>query len=116
MRLRFGLKRMLGLVLGAALVLAVYVSYLHTVPWDTAGGMIGWSQAAIESRLGRPAQVVEKDVPDPHAQRIRPRPAGGVYRTLVFKTFDGTFVAWLKAENDEYVCLGSSWIEKGLYY
>jgi hypothetical protein len=107
---------MLGLVLEIALILAFYVSYWRTVPWDKAGGMIGWSQAAIESSLGRPSQVVEQDVPDPHAQRIRPRPAGGVYRTLVFKTFDGTFVVWLRAGKDEYVCLGSSWIEKGLYY
>jgi hypothetical protein len=77
--------------------------------------MIGWSQAAIESRLGPPSQAFEYDLADPLARSIRPRPAG-TYRTLVFSGFDGRFVVWLKAEAKGYVCFGSSWIEKGAYY
>jgi hypothetical protein len=113
MRIRLG--TLLGLVLGIALVLGFYVSYVHLPPWHRAGGMIGWSQAAIESRLGPPTQVLEREVPDPHAQSIRPRPPG-TYRTLVFSRFDGRFVVWLKAEAQGYVCFGSSWVEKGAYY
>jgi hypothetical protein len=115
MRIPFRLSTLLGLVLGVALVLASYVSFLHAPAWDRAGGMIGWSQAAIQSRLGPPSQVVEHDVQDPHAQSIRPRPAG-TYRTLVFSGFHGRFVVWLKAEGEGYVCFVSSWIEKGRYY
>jgi hypothetical protein len=114
--MRISLKALLGLVLGIALVLAFYVSYMHRPPWERTGGMIGWSQAAIESRLGPPTRVFEYDVPDPNAQSIRPRPAG-TYRTLVFnRFFDGHFVVWLKAEAQGYACFGSSWVEKGTYY
>jgi hypothetical protein len=77
--------------------------------------MIGWSQAAIDSRLGPPSQVLERDVPDPHARFIRPRPPG-TYRRLIFRRFDGRFVVWLKAEEKGSVCFGSSWVEKGTYY
>jgi hypothetical protein len=113
--MRIRLRTLLGFVLGIALALAFCTSYVVIPPWERAGGMIGWSQAAIESRLGPPAQVFEYDVPDPHAQSIRPRPPG-TYRTLVFSRFDGRFVAWLKAEETGYVCFGSSWVEKGTYY
>jgi hypothetical protein len=115
MRVQFRLTTLLGLVMGAALLIKFYVSYVHVPPWHQAGGMIGWSQSAIESRLGTPSQVMEYDAPDPHAQKIRPRPAG-TYRTLVFSRFDGKFVVWLKAESRGYVCFGSSWAEKGCYY
>jgi hypothetical protein len=115
MRMRFRLRTLLGLMLAAALALALYVSYFLNPPWNRAGGMIGWTQAAIESRLGTPSQVFEYDLPDPHAQSIRPRPPG-TYRTLVFSRFDGRFIAWLKAEAEGYVCFGSSWSEKGAYY
>jgi hypothetical protein len=113
--MRIRLKTLLGLVLAIALVLAFYASYVHRPPWHRSGGMIGWSQAAIESRLGPPSQVFEYDVPDPHAQSIRPTP-DGTYRTLVFRSFDGRFVVWLKAEAQGYVCVRSSWVEKGTYY
>ena len=113
--MRIRLRTMLGLVLGIALVLGFYVSYVLNPPWHRAGGMIGWSQAAIESRLGPPSQVFERDVPDPHAQFIRPRPPG-TYQTLVFSRFDGRFIAWMKAEEKGYVCFGSSWVERGNYY
>ena len=113
--MRIRLMTLLVLVLGIALVLGFYVSYVHLSPWHRAGGMIGWSQAAIESRLGPPAQVFEYDVPDPHAQSIRPT-ADGTYRTLVFSGFDGRFVVWLKAEAQGYVGVRSSWVEKGTYY
>jgi hypothetical protein len=112
---RIRLKTLLGLVLGTALALGFYVSFVQNPPWHRVGGMIGWSQAAIESRLGAPSQVFEYDVPDPHAQKIRPR-SPGTYRTLVFSRFDGRFVVWLKEGDQGYVCYGSSWAEKCTYY
>jgi hypothetical protein len=115
MRIRFRLKTLLGLVLGIALVLGFYVTFVQNPPWNRVGGMIGWSQAAIESRLGAPSQVFEYDLPDPHAQNIRPR-TPGTYRTLVFSRFDGRFIVWLKEGDQGYVCYGSSWSEKGTYY
>jgi hypothetical protein len=115
MRYRFRLKTLLGLVLGVALILAFYASFLRYPPWEKAGGMIGWSQSRIELRLGKPAVMVEGDVQDAHAQKIRPRPPG-TYRTLVFHNLDGEFVVWLKAEDDGFFCFGSSWVEKRRYY
>lgn len=115
MRIRFGLKTLLGLILGIALVLGFYVRFVQNPPWNRAGGMIGWSQAAIEAQLGAPSQVFECDLPDPHAQKIRPR-SPGTYRTLVFNHLDGHFVVWLKEESQGFVCCGSSWSEKRLYY
>ena len=115
MRYQFRLKTLLGLVLGVALILDSYVWYTHTAPWEGSGGMIGWSQTTIESRLCSPAKVVEGDVQDPHAQKIRPRPPG-TYRTLFFSGIDGQFVVWLKAEKQGFVCFGSSWTDKGCYY
>src|SRR5438477_6794989 len=112
--MRIRLRTLLALVLGIALILAFYASYVHIPPWHRAGGMIGWSQAAIESRLGPPVQVFEHDVQDSHAQKIGPRPPG-TFRTLVFSGFYGRFVVWLKAEDEDYVCFGSSWVEKGAY-
>jgi hypothetical protein len=78
-------------MMGAALLLKIYVSYVHILPWHRAGGMIGRSQPAIDSRLRTPSQVMEYGAPDPHAQKIRPRP-DGTYRTIAFSRFDGKFV------------------------
>ena len=102
-------------MLAIALALAFYSSFMLNPPWNRAGGMIGWSQAAIESQLGPPSQVFEYDVPDPEAQYIRPR-TPGTYRTLVFSGFHGRFVVWLKEEAQGYACFGSSWVEKQCYY
>ena len=118
MRHRFRLTALLGLVLVVALILAFYTSSLRDPAWNKAGGMIGWSQASIESRLGLPARVFEGDLGDDNARKIRPRPPGRC-RTLVFRGFDGEFVARLKAEGDGFVCFGSSWRNRGphgLYY
>ena len=115
MRYQFRLKTLLGLVLAIALLLAFYVWYTHVPPWERSGGMIGWSQPEIESQLGHPARVAEGDVRDPEAQLIRPRPPG-TYRTLFFSGIDGQFVVLLKAEDDGFVCFGSSWTDKGCYY
>jgi hypothetical protein len=68
-----------------------------------------------ESRLGPPAKVVEGDVPDAHAQEIRPRPAG-TYRTLIISDINGQFVVCLKEEKNGFVCFGSSWTNKDRYY
>jgi hypothetical protein len=112
MRFQFRVKTLLGLVLGVALILASYVWYTHVPPWEASGGMIGWSQAAIESRLGAPAKVVEGDARDSNAQEIRPR-LPRTYRPLFFSGIDGEFVVLLKEEADGYVCFGSSWTDKG---
>jgi hypothetical protein len=117
MRLQFRLNALLGLVLCVALILAAYVWYTHTAPWEASGGMIGWNQTAIESRLGRPAKVLEGDVEDFQAQEIGPRPPGpGTYRTLFFRGIDGQFVVRLKAENEGFVCFRSLWTDKACYY
>jgi hypothetical protein len=115
MRCQFRLKTLLGLVLGIALILAFYVWYTHVAPWEPSGGMVGWSQADIESRLGQPAKVVEGDVRDPVAQQIGPKPPG-TYRTLFFSGTDGQFVVLLKAEKKGFVSFRSYWTDKGRYY
>jgi hypothetical protein len=112
--MRIRLRTLLGLVVAIALALAFFASFVHTPAWHRADGMIGWSQAAIESRLGPPSQVFERDVADLHIQSLISLPPG-TYRTLVFSRFDGRFVAWLRAEEKEYVCVRSSWVEKGTY-
>jgi hypothetical protein len=115
MRYQFRLTTLLSLVLGIALILAVYVWYTHVAPWERSGGMIGWSQADIESRLGQPALVVEGDARDPDAQQVGPKPPG-IYRTLFFSGIDGQFVVLLKAQNEGFVCFRSCWTDKGCYY
>jgi len=117
MRFRFRLKTLLGLVLCIAFILAAYVRYTHTAPWDESGGMIGWSQAAIENRLGPPAKVIEGDIQDPDVQAIGPRPPGpGVYRTMFFSGIDGQFIVRLKEEQQGFVCFRSLWTDQGCYY
>jgi hypothetical protein len=113
--MRIRLRGLLGIVLGVALSLGFYVTFMQNPPWHRAGGMIGWTQAAIEAQLGTPSQVFEYDLPDPHAQEIRPRPTGS-YRTLIFSRFNGRFIAWLKDGDQGYTCFGSSWTERGCYY
>jgi hypothetical protein len=115
MRYQIRLKTLLSLVLGIALTLAFYVWYTHVAPWERSGGMIGWSQADIESRLGQPAKVVEGDGRRPDAQQIGPKPPG-TYRTLFFNGIDGQFVVLLKAENNRFVCFRSSWTDQGRHY
>jgi hypothetical protein len=115
MRHQFRLKTLLSLVLGIALILACYVRYTHVAPWEPSGGMIGWRQADIESRLGQPAKVVEGDGRGLDAQQIGPK-SPGTYRTLFFSGIDGQFVVLLKAENDAFVCFRSSWTDQGCYY
>jgi hypothetical protein len=115
-RPRFRLTALLLAVLVIALGLAAVVRYRQSsTPWEVAGGMIGWSQTAIESRLGPPARVIEGDAGDADAKQLRPKPPGRC-RTLVFRDFDGEFVVRLAAEGDRFVCFGSSWTEKRRYY
>jgi len=115
MRVRFSMKRLLGVVLAAALSLAGYAWFARVPAWERAGGMIGWNQASIEALLGPPSQVVEGDAGDANAQQIRPKPPGAG-RTLVFSNFDGEFVVRLTAAKEKFVCFGSSWTNKGIYY
>ena len=78
--------------------------------------MIGWSQAAIESALGPPTEVVEGDAPDEEAHRIRPS-STGTFRTMSYRTFDGHFVVWLRLDEDaRFRCIRSVWPEKNCYY
>ena len=113
--MRIRLRSLLGIVLAVALALAAYASYVHVPPWHPSGGMIGWSQKAIESRLGAPYQVFEHDIRTPDEQSAGPSPPG-TYRTLVFNCDDGHFVVRLKAAAKGYVCFRSSWVEAGTYY
>jgi hypothetical protein len=104
-------------ILVVSVVLSAYVRHRSaTVAWHRQGGMIEWSQQAIEAELGPPTRVVDGDVADENARQIRRRPAGAI-RSLVYQTLDGQFVARLKLEDDgRYSCFGSWWLEKGIYY
>jgi hypothetical protein len=115
MIMRMRIRTLLGLVLLVALALAAFTWYIHVPPWHPSGGMIGWSQAAIESKLGAPAQVFDYDIPSPVAASPMPSPPAK-YRTLVFSGLDGHFVARLQASSQGYVCFRSSWAEGGTYY
>ncbi len=55
-------------------------------------------------------------MPDPEAHSIRVSPPAGPFRTLVFRTIDGHFVAWFSAEGGTYTCFRSKWVERGNYY
>jgi hypothetical protein len=104
------------MIFACALIFAVWAEFRAShVPWEANGGMIGWSQSAIEARLGLPAESVEVEIPDTEGRTIRPAPPGP-YRTLIFRTFDGHFVAWFHQSNGAYVCFRSHWAEKNLYY
>ena len=115
--MQFRLPTLLCVILCVALGLAAYARYrAWRTPWEKVGGMIGWSQAAIETSLGPPTQVFEGDVSDENALRIRLRPAGTI-RTLSYRTFDGQFVVRLNLEGDgQFRCFGSWWVEKHRYY
>jgi hypothetical protein len=113
---QFRITTLLLAVLVMALGLAGYIRYRQSrTAWEVTGGMIGWKQGAIESRLGSPFLVVEGDVADSNARQLRVRPPGKC-RTLVFRNLDGEFIVRLIAEGDDYVCFGSYWTEKQRYY
>jgi hypothetical protein len=115
--LRFHLSTVLGLVVVVALILAVWIHERQQyVPWHRAGGMIGWSQARMVAQLGQPAHTFEKDVAHAEAHSIRPSPPTGPFRTLVFRTVDGQFVAWFSGAGGTYTCFRSTWVEKNTYY
>ena len=114
---RFRLSTALCLVVVAALIMAYWAhERQRSVPWHKNGGMIGWTQASMVARLGEPAQSFEDDLADPNGHEIRRSPPTGPFRTLVFRTFDGTFVAWFAAAEGKYTCFRSTWVEKGNYY
>ncbi len=114
---RFRLSTALCLIVVAALVMAYYAHVRqNNVPWHRNGGMIGWTQASMVARLGEPARSFEADVADANGHEIRKSPPKGPFRTLVFQTFDGTFVAWFTAADGTYTCFRSTWVEKGNYY
>jgi hypothetical protein len=115
--LRFRVAGLLVFILVVAVDMAAYVRYRQSrTPWEQAGGMIGWSQAAIDTRLGLPSAVIEEDAPDEHAQKSRPM-SGGTFRTLTYRTFDGLFVVWLQPGSDgRFKCVRSKWADKQPYY
>jgi hypothetical protein len=115
-RMRLRLSTVLGLVAGCAAALSAYTRYRGSqTGWVRAGGMIGWSQSAIESRLGPPTEAAQVELPDAEGRTIRPAPPGP-YLTLIFRTFDGTFVVWLSERNGSYSCFRSKWAERSMYY
>ena len=115
-RIRLRLTTLLVAVAICAVGLSAYVRYRAArTPWERTGGMIGWSQAAIESRLGPPTEAVPVELPDPLGRRARPTPPGPC-RTLIYRTFDGTFVVWLNAGPGGFSCFRSRWAERNTYY
>jgi hypothetical protein len=108
---------MLGLVLVIAVILAAWTQYRQAnVPWHRTGGMIGWSEAQIVARLGQATHTIESDVTDPVALAIGPPPATGSFRTLIFDTIDGKFVARLNSGGGAFTCFRSFWAERNWYY
>ncbi len=115
-RWQFRLPTLLGLVLMSAVILAGWKWYRSSrVPWEANGGMIGWTQGAIEARLGPPAESVEENLIDENGWKIRPSPPGP-YRTLTYRTLDGRFYAWLSKKEGQYQCFRSRWVEPNHYY
>jgi len=114
---RFRLTALLGFVVVSALGFTAFKRYQDSrAAWDRFGGMIGWTQPAIEAQLGPPQQIVEADLADEHEQNIRVR-VPGVYRTCTYQNFDGHFVVWYRqAKNGGFDCFGSKWAEKRTYY
>lgn len=87
----------------------------HAV-WEQFGGMNGWSQAAIEARLGPPQEVIEGDLPDEDEQKIRVR-TPGIYRTCTYKNLSGHLIVWYRqTKPGGYDNFGSKWVEKNRYY
>src|SRR5262245_13013864 len=114
--LKCWLTTLLGLVAVCAIGLAAYARHRGSrTHWERTGGMIGWSQGAIESRLGPPAETFDVELPDANGQIGRPAPPGSC-RTLIFRTFDGTFVVWLSEGNGGHRCFRSKWAERNTYY
>jgi hypothetical protein len=114
--MRFRLTTLLVLIAACAVGLAIYAQFRRSqTAWQRAGGMIGWSQAAIESRLGPATETIEGELPDTEGQTIRPAPVGPC-RTLIFRTFDGTFVAWMATADGGSTCFRSMWAEQNTYY
>jgi hypothetical protein len=117
LRLRISLRSLLGLVLVIAVILAGWTHYRQAnVPWQRVGGMIGWNEAQIVARLGPPARTIESDVTDPVMLAIGPPPSTGSFRTLIFDTIDGTFVARLNSDGSAFTCFRSIWVERNCYY
>ena len=115
--LRFRLSTALCLIAVAALIMAYWANVRQkSVPWHQNGGMIGWTEASMVAKLGLPVQTIEADVEDTEGHHIRPSPPSGTIRTLVFRTFDGTFVAWFNTVGGTSTCFRSTWVEKGNYY
>ncbi len=114
---QFQLTALLGFVVVCAIGSVAFKRYREThAIWEQFGGMNGWSQAAIEARLGPPRQVIEGDAPDEHEQKITPR-SPGVYRTCQYQNFDGHFVVWYRqTKQGGFDCFGSKWVEKRRYY
>ena len=108
---------MLGLVLVIAVILTAWTQYRQAnAPWHRTGGMIGWSEAQIVAGLGQATRTIESDVTDPVALAIGPPPAAGTFRTLVFDTIDGKFVARLNSAGGAFICFRSFWVERNCYY
>jgi hypothetical protein len=108
---------MLGVVLLIAVILAFWSQHRQArVTWHRFGGMIGWDQTQIVARLGEPTRSINADVADPVAKAIGPAPSARHYRTLIFDTIDGRFVARLNSDGGPFTCFRSYWVERNWYY
>ena len=68
------------------------------------------------ARIGQPARIFEEDLPDETAHQIRPTPPALSFRTLIFDTFDGRFVAWYSSDGGPFTCFRSTWVNRNTYY
>ncbi len=111
------LRTWLGLIAVSAVMLAYWTQHRQeNVPWNKAGGMIGWTETRMVAALGEPKRSIDREFPHPEAQAIRPTPGAGEFRTLFFENVDGLFVAWFKSERGTYTCFRSTWVNRGIYY
>ncbi len=115
--LRARLSTVFGLVVVLAVIMAVWANHRQaSVPWEANGGMIGWTETGIVARLGLPSDTYQEDVADSIGHHVRPSPPSGPFRTLVFQSLDGQFVAWFTGESGTYTCFRSTWVERNRYY
>ena len=107
----------MGLVGATAVLCAWWARHREAnVPWQRVGGMIGWTEPQMIARIGQPAHIFEEELPDETAHSIRPTPPARFFRTLIFDTFDGRFVAWYSSDGGPYTCFRSTWVDRNYYY
>ena len=105
---RFRVRTLL-LFVAAVAVLIGGVRLIRSLTADVeANAWVGWSQAELVGRLGRPAETYDEDfnplnAPRPVNPPTEPR------RTLHFETRRGHLWVWLRPDGDRWVCYHSIW-------